>query len=44
MTKLPGEMDLPWERRITWDPKVVDLVVQSVRSARHGATDEPAPS
>ena len=37
-------MDLPWERSITWDPEVVDLVVHAIRSARHGATDEPAPT
>lgn len=27
------EMDLPWERSITWDPAVLDLVVEAVQSA-----------
>lgn len=26
-------MDLPWERSITWDPAVMDLVVEAVRQA-----------
>ena len=26
-------MEIPWERSITWDPEVLDLVVRAVDSA-----------